>query len=169
MQIFFGRPTTAVCPIHRGRWLTTDRIIIAPYLGQRSSKNFKKIFSDHLDLKKNSSTGTPNIKISENNRVWKSRRTTSVVKIFLYFLHSKFELESREIGVGYKITPAEVRKRPTLPGLFRLSILCGIFLNSPGCPSFHSTIKTPPVVDLPQCPLDSSNRRTPIVPSGLLQ
>ena len=73
------------------------------------------------------------------------------------------------IFVGYKITPVEVHKRPTLPGLFRLPTLCDVFLNFSGRLSFHSTVRTTPTVGLPQYPPDSSNGRTPIVPSGLFQ
>ena len=77
------------------------------------------------------------------------------MKIFLYFLHSESELESRETGVGYKITPAKIHKRPTLPGLFRLPTLCGVFLNSPDRSSFHNTIRTSPImsssIHLPGC------------------
>ena len=77
------------------------------------------------------------------------------MKIFLYFLHSKLKLESRGTGVGYKITPAEVRKRPTFPGLFWLPTLCGIFPNFFDHPSFHNTIRTSPIISssihLPDC------------------
>ena len=41
---------------------------------------------------------------------------TSAVTISLYFLHSKFELESRGTGIGYKIPSAEVLDRIDPPG-----------------------------------------------------
>ena len=45
------------------------------------------------------------------------------MSISLYFFHSKFKLESRGTGVGYKIPPAEVLSgidyMTTLPGLLR--------------------------------------------------
>ena len=53
--------------------------------------------------RKGSSTSMPNVKIFDNHRVQKSREATSTVRIFLYFFHSKPELESRGTGVGYKI------------------------------------------------------------------
>ena len=63
--------------------------------------------------------------------------------------------------VGYKITPTEVRKRPTLSGLFRLPTLCGVFSNSPDRPSFHITIRTSPImsfsIHLPDCSKRSLN------------
>ena len=52
-----------------------------------------------------------------------------VVKVSLCFLHSEPKLRNRGTGVGYKIPPAKVCKRPTLQGLFRLSTLCGVSLN----------------------------------------
>ena len=58
------------------------------------------------------------------------------MRISLYFLHSEPKLENRGTGVGYKIPPAEVYKRSTLPGLFRLPTLCDIFLNSLDHPDF---------------------------------
>ena len=67
-------------------------------------------------------------------------------------MSSKWDLdhfiqETRFISfVGYKIPPAEVCKRPTLPGLFRLPTLCGIFLNPLDHPSFHNTIRTSPTM-----------------------
>ena len=103
----------------------------------------------------------PNVKISGNNRVRKSREATSIVKIFLYFLHSEPELGSRGTAVGYKIFPAEVRKGPTLPGFFRLPTLCGVFLNTLDRPSFHITIQTSPImsfsIHLPDCSKCSLN------------
>ena len=121
--------------------LTADKIIIAPYLKPRPSKNFKKIFSGHLHLKRLQH------QCAKRQNIWKQPNTKIEGGNFgcenFFVLHSESKLESRGTSVGYKITPAEVRKRPTLPGLFRLPTLCGIFfLNSPDCPSFHNTIWT---------------------------
>ena len=56
--------------------------------------------------------------------------------------YCKYFFNNLKIFIGYKIIPAEVRKRPTLPGLFRLPTLCSVFLNFPDRSSFHNTIRT---------------------------
>ena len=66
--------------------------------------------------------------------------------MIMFFHVNESKKQKRDDVVGYKIPPTEVRKRPTLPGLFWLPTLCGIFLNSPDRPSFHNTIRTSPIM-----------------------
>ena len=54
-------------------------------------------------------------------------------EIFLYFLYSKLELDSRGTGVGYKITP-QLKFAPgvTLRGFYRRPAFGGIFSSLSG-------------------------------------
>ena len=61
--------------------------------------------------------------------------------------------------LGIKYPLVKVCKRPTLPGLFRLPILCSTSLNPIDRPSFHNTIRTSPAmsfsIHLPGCSKNS--------------
>ena len=136
-------------PVHNRRvahspWQAAEggRQLTKPLLHHTWGSAPAKISKRKNLFRKGSSTNMANVKISDNHQVRKLRGATSAVRISLYFLHSKSELRSRGTGVGYKIPPVKVCKRPTLPGLFQLSILCGVFLNSLNRPSFHNTIRT---------------------------
>ena len=58
---------------------------------------------------------------------------TSAIKISLYFFHSKFELGSRETGVGYKIPPQpKFVSGVPLQGFYRRPTFGDIFPNLSG-------------------------------------